>query len=43
MAINLDKESIKKTNLDLSDSYSTENEDIAVTSESLKESTQIHG
>lgn len=43
MAINLDKESIKETNLDISDPYSTENEEIEVTSESLKESTQIHG
>ena len=43
MAINLDKESIEKTDLDPSGSYSTENDEIEVTSESLKESTQIHG
>lgn len=43
MAINLDKESIKETDLDSLGSHSTENEEIKVTSESLKDTTQIHG
>lgn len=43
MAINLDKESIKETNLDPLGSHSTGNEEIEATSESLKDTTKIHG